>query len=216
MLATQILGYFVLAGAVAAMATGAAGLFAARLRAVVIYSAILQGGYVLLGFAASLISGQGDGHTAAVFQAIAAGAGVGLMWIAARALSAEAGDSLPLPDDAAPSAWAVFCFALACMSLVGLPPLAGLPAKIAVIHAGLRAPGVLFLATVGAAALGAVSLWAYAGIVLPLITGPVTKAPVAVSLRLRTLVDVLIAALLCLGLAPYIGYAIAAAFTGGR
>jgi len=204
-----------LAGAAGAMAIGAAGLFAKRLRSVVMYSAIIQGGYAALGLSAGLLAGEGAGFTAAGFQAIAAAAGIALMWIAARAITAQAGDSLPLPDDAAPATWAVFCLAVACMSLVGLPPLAGLPAKVAIVHAGLREPGVLFLATLGAMAVGAVSLWAYAGIVLPLLASRLSSDPPAVALGLRITVDALIALLIALGLVPYIGFAIGAALTGG-
>jgi len=198
------------------MARGAAGLFGNRLRPVVVYSGVLQGGYAGLGLAAGLLTAERAGYSAAVFQAIAGGAGVALMWIAARAVIAQADNALPLPADASPPAWAVFCLVATCMSLAGLPPLAGLPAKIAVLHAGLRAPGVLFVATLGAAVLGPVSLWAYAGIALPLIRGRVAKEPVAASAGLRVAVDALVAVLIALGLAPYIGFAIGAVFTAGH
>jgi len=227
----QIAGYVMLAGAAAAMVIGAIGLFGARLRWVVTYSAVLQAGYAALALAASLLTGNGAGYSAAVFQVIAGACGVALMWIAAQALIPHTGDSLPLRGDAtprsgeaaslrgtgaSPPAWAVFSMVVACMSLVGLPPMAGLPAKIAVIHASLRAPGVLFLAGLGATALGALSLWVYAGIVLPLIAGGAAKGPASATIRLRVLVDALVAVLIGLGLAPYIGFAIGAAFTGGR
>jgi len=215
-LGAQIAGYMVLAGAAAAMATGAVGLFGNRLRSVVTGSAILQAGYAALAVAGGLLTADAAGYGAAIFQAIAGASGVGLMWIAAQALIPHTGDSLPLADDASPPAWAIFCLVVACMSLVGLPPMAGLPAKIAVIHASLREPGVLFLGALGAAALGAVSLWAYAGIALPLITSRVTKEPAAAAIRVRVLVDALVAVLIALGLAPHIGFAIGAAFTGGR
>jgi len=215
-LASSIAGYFVLAMAVSAMAAGAAGIFGARLRSVVVYSAVLQGGYAALGLAAGLLTGDRTGQTAAVFQAIAGAAGITLMWISVRALAAAAGESLPLPEGAAAPAWAVFSFVLSCMSLVGLPPLAGLPAKVAVIRAGLHEPGVLFLATLGAAALGAVSLWAYSGIALRLIGGPIRTETAGASPRLRVAVDALAAVLIGLGVAPYIGFAVAAALTGGR
>lgn len=214
-LASSIAGYFVLAIAACAMAAGAAGIFGARLRSVVVYSAVLQGGYAALGLAAGLLTGDRTGQTAAVFQAIAGAAGIALMWISVRALAA-AGESLPLPEGAAAPAWAVFSFVLSCMSLVGLPPLAGLPAKVAVIRAGLHEPGVLFLATLGAAALGAVSLWAYSGIALRLIGGPIRTEAAGASPRLRVAVDALAAVLIGLGVAPYIGFAVAAALTGGR
>jgi formate hydrogenlyase subunit 3/multisubunit Na+/H+ antiporter MnhD subunit len=215
-LGAQIAGYMVLAGAAAAMATGAVGIFGSRLRSVVIYSAILQAGYAALALAAALLTGDAAGYSAAVFQAIAGGCGIGLMWIAAQALIPHTGDSLPLPGDSSPPAWAVFCLVVACMSLVGLPPMAGLAAKIAVIHASLREPGVLFLAALGAAALGAAALWSYAGIALPLITSRAARAPARVTMRVRVLVDALVAAVIALGLAPYIGFAIGAAVTGGR
>jgi multicomponent Na+:H+ antiporter subunit D len=212
---TQVSGYLLLAIAAAAMAIGAAGIFRPRLRAVVIYSGAVQCGYAALGLSAGMLTGEHAAYVATVFQVIAAGVGVSLMWIAARAVSAEWGENWP-PAGGAPPAWAVFCLTLACMSLVGLPPLAGLPAKVAVIQAGLREPGVLFVVTLGAAALGVVSLWVYSGIVLPLITGRISPAPVAVSVRMRVGVDILVAALLGLGLVPYIGFAIGAALTGGR
>jgi len=213
--ASQVFGYLLLAIAAAAMAVGGAGIFRSRLRAVVIYSGVVQFGYAALALSAGLLTGEHAAYVATVFQVIAAGAGVALMWIAARALT-EGSDALPLAADAPQPAWAVFCFAFACMSLAGLPPLGGLPAKVAVIHSGLREPGVLFVVTLGAAALGVVSLWVYAGIVLPLITGRISAQPAAVSVRMRVGVDLLVAALLCLGLVPYIGFAIGAALTGGR
>lgn len=213
--AAQIGGYIVLAAAVAAMAIGAAGIFSRRLTSVVIYSGVVQGGYLALGLAAGLLTADRAGFHAAVFQALAGGAGVGLMWLAARALVSVAGDTAPLAPDAAPAAWAVFSFVLACMSLAGLPPLAGLPAKVAIIHAGLRAPGVLFLATLGAAALGAVTLWAYGVIALPLIGNKVTTAPASARVPVRVLVDALVAVLILLGVVPYVGFAIAGAI-GGR
>ena len=215
-LAAAIFGYLVLALAAAAMAVGAAGLFGNSLRRIVIFSGVLQGGYVGLALAAGLVASGSAGFAGAGFQAIAAACGVWLMWIATRSIAATAGDALPVRDDAELPAWAIFCFALACMSLVGLPPLAGLPAKIGVLRAGLREPGVLFLTTLGAAALGAVSLWAYSGIVLRLIRVPTAKGAPDVTRGLRVLVDLLIAILIGLGLAPYIGFALGAALAGGR
>ena len=214
--ASQVFGYLLLAITAAAMAVGGAGIFRSRLRAVVIYSGVIQGGYAALGLSAGLLTGEHAAYVAMVFQVIAGGVGVALMWIAARAVTTERGDALTLPTDAAQPAWAVFCLTLAGMSLAGLPPLGGLPAKVAIIHSGLREPGVLFVVTLGAAALGVVSLWVYAGIVLPLITGRISAQPAAVSVRMRVGVDLLVAALLCLGLVPYIGFAIGAALTGGR
>ena len=213
-LAAQVLGYVWLTTAAGAMAVGAAGLFSHRLRSVVIYSAVLQAGYIFLGLSAGLLAGQAGAFVAAVFQAIAAAAGIGLMWASSLAIGAEAGDELPLREDAAPPAWCVFCLTVACMSLVGLPPLAGLPARVAIIHAGLRNPGALFLVTIGAAVLGVVSLWVYAGILLPMIRGRVTVEHRPVSLRMRIAVDAMIGVLIGLGVAPYIGFAIGAAVVG--
>jgi formate hydrogenlyase subunit 3/multisubunit Na+/H+ antiporter MnhD subunit len=227
------------------MAVGGAGIFRDRLRALVVYSGVIQFGYAALAVSAGLLRGEQAAFEAAVFQVIAAGAALALMWIAASALATVADaqalppesplpaqdgnlrqraqtsqpwgrDALPLSADTPQPAWAVFSFALACMSLAGLPPVAGLPAKVAIIHAGLREPGVLFIVTLGAAALGVVSLWVYAGVVLPLITGRISAQPAAVSVRMRVEVDVLVAALLALGLIPYIGFAIGAVLTGGR
>jgi formate hydrogenlyase subunit 3/multisubunit Na+/H+ antiporter MnhD subunit len=215
-LGAAILGYTLLAVAAAAMAIGAAGLFGDRLRSIIMYSGVLQAGYVALALAAGLVAPRSAGLAGAVFQAIAGACGIGLMWIATRALLAAGGDAVPPNGDTQFPAWAVFCFVVACMSLVGLPPLAGLPAKIGVLRAGLREPAVLFLATCAAAGLGAVSLWAYGGIALRLIQGPVTREPAEVGSGLRVLVDVLVAILIGLGLAPYIGFALGSAFIGGR
>lgn len=213
-LAAGVFGYVLLAAAAAAMAVGAAGLFGNSLRQMVIFSGVLQAGYTALALAAGLIASDATGFAGAGFQAIAAACGVWLMWIATRSLVAAAGDSLPARADAAPPAWAVFCFVLACMSLVGLPPLAGLPAKIGVLRAGLREPGVLFLTTLVAAALSAVSLYAYSSVALRLIQGPTAKDAPNVTRGLRVLVDALIAVLIGLGLAPYIGFALGAALAG--
>ena len=206
------------------MAVGAAGLFSQRLLVVVRHSAVLQAGYVALGLSASLLTGGSAGISAAVFQAVAAAAAVSLMWIAASIISRQAGESLPLPEGAAPPAWCVFCLTLSCMSLVGLPPLVGLPAKVAIIQAGLMRPDALLVLTLAAAALGAVSLWAYAGFILPMITGRVSaQRPLAcpelgrrVGTGMRVAVDALIAIIIALGIAPYIGFAIGAALAGGR
>lgn len=215
LIAAHILGYLVLTAAAVAMAAGAAGLFASRLRPVVTYSAVLQCGYICVGLAASLLTGEEAGYIAAVYQTLAAAAGAGLLWIAVRVIAAQAGDALPLAEDAVPPAWSVFCLTLACMSLVGLPPLAGLPAKIAIIHAGLREPTALFVVTIGAAALGAVSLWAYADIVVPMLQGRIRSESPHVSTRLRIAVDAMIAVLIAFGLVPYFGFALGAAITGG-
>jgi formate hydrogenlyase subunit 3/multisubunit Na+/H+ antiporter MnhD subunit len=198
------------------MAVGAVGLFSQRLLVVVRHSAVLQAGYVALGLSASLLTGESAGISAAVFQAIAAAAAVSLMWIAASVISRQAGESLPLPEGAAPPAWCVFCLTLSCMSLVGLPPLVGLPAKVAIIQAGLPGPDALLLVTLAAAALGAVSLWAYAGFILPMITGRISQERRVVAAGLRLAVDALIAIIIGLGIAPYIGFAIGAALAGGR
>ncbi len=221
--AAQVLGYIVLACAAGAMAAGAAGLFSRRLLAVARYSAILQAGYVALGVSASLLTGGSAGISAAVFQAITAAVAVSLMWIAAVVISRRAGESLPPPQaaarnpqDAAPPAWCVFCLTLSCMSLVGLPPLAGLPAKVAILQAGLLGPDALLVVTLAAAALGAVSLWAYAGFVLPMITGHVSQERPVLAAGMRVAVDAMIAILIGLGIAPYTGFAIGAALTGGR
>lgn len=211
----QVFGYILLAAAAAGMAIGAAGLFAPRMRSVAIHSAILQWGYVVLGLAAGLLA-PAAGFSATVFQLIAGAAGVGLMWLALSAISSDPEASLPLPQDAAPPAWCVFCLALSCASLVGLPPLAGLPAKVAIIHAGLQGPSLLFIVTIGATALGVVSLWAYSGMVLPMIRGRVRTDQAAVSRRVRVAVDALIAVIIALGLVPYIGFAIGAAVAGGQ
>lgn len=219
-LAAQIGGYILLAAAATAMAVGAAGIFARRLTSVVVYSGVIQAGYLALGLAAGLLTADRAGFHAAVFQGIAGGTGVGLMWLAGRELMSHsgglppAGDTAPLSSNAAPPAWAVFSFVLACMSLAGLPPLAGLPAKVAIIHAGLRAPGVLFLVALGATAVGAVSLWAHGAIALPLIGSKVTTAPPSARVPLRVAVDALVAGLILLGVVPYIGFAIAGAISG--
>ncbi|HUT74265.1 MAG TPA: hypothetical protein VM221_05435 [Armatimonadota bacterium] len=211
--AAQAGGYMALAGAAAAMAVGAAGLFSTRLRSVVVYSAVLQAGYAGVGVAAGLLAKQSGGYSAAMFQVIAGAAGVGLMWVATRAIGAHTGE--PPAPESTPQVWCVFCLALSCMSLVGLPPLAGLPAKVAIIHAGLRNPLALFVVTIGAAALGVVSLWAYASIVLPMVLGRASADRPVVGRGLRAAVDALVAVLVALGLVPYIGFAIGAAVAGG-
>jgi NADH-quinone oxidoreductase subunit N len=181
-----------------------------NVRRLLAYSAVAHAGYTLIG----LVAGDRDGFSAALFYAtIYAITLVGAFGVVAMVRRETGGDDLSnFRGLASRSPLLAACMSVFMLSLAGIPPLAGFFGKFYLFSAALRAVadhGLLWLVTV--ALLGSfISLYYYL-IVLKAVFVDEPALPaarqanvVSADLLPRTIVAVLAAAVLLLGVAPEI------------
>jgi NADH-quinone oxidoreductase subunit N len=178
-----------------------------NVRRLLAYSAVAHAGYTLLG----LIAGDRDGFSAALFYAtVYAITLVGAFAVVALVRGETGGDELEnFSGLLARSPLLAGCMTIFMLSLAGIPPLAGFFGKFYLFSAALRAGpnyGLLWLVTV--ALFGSfVSLYYYLVVLKAIFVdqlAPVAQPRTRISFTLlqRTVVVVLAAAVLLLGILP--------------
>jgi multicomponent Na+:H+ antiporter subunit D len=155
-------------GALAVLFGGAMALVQTRLKPIVAYSTVAQLGYLFLLFPLVFGAGTGGSEAAAlgwqggVLHGLAHGLAKAAMFLAAGALMLAAGgdrlDGLAGMGKAAPVA--SFAFALAAISLMGLPPSGGFLAKYLMLKSAVSGAGWIWaLVLIGGGLLSAAYLF---------------------------------------------------------
>ncbi|MFN3685501.1 complex I subunit 5 family protein [Salinarimonas sp.] len=139
---------------------------AERLKLLVAWSTVSQMGLMCVAFALADTTGAALAWQGAVLLILAHAMAKAAMFLAAGRIAAEVGHDriAELDRSAVRPTLAQFAFALAAVSLVGLPPSAGFAGKWLLIEGAVRADAWLFVAIAGAST--ALSI-AYLGRVLP-------------------------------------------------
>ena len=164
------------------------------------YSTISHVGFIMLG----LLSGNGDGYSAAMFYAITyaltAVAGFGLLTILSRqGVEAENLHDLKGLNERSP--WLAGMMLLVMFSMAGVPPLVGFFAKLFILDALVKA-GMVWLAVV-AVIFSVIGAFYYLRVVkLVYFDKPLTPVPVEGGLDARIAISVNGLALLWYGLFP--------------
>lgn len=163
------------------------------------YSSVAQAGYLMMGLAV-----PNEAGTAAISFFLASYAVTNLAAFAALLALTEGLGSEKISDLAGAaqrSPFLAFCFAIALLSLTGIPPTAGFFAKLALFGVVLS-HGLLWLVLVGVVN-SVISAYYYIGIIKAMYVGaPADARPVPAGIALGTVITVTTALTVLVGLAP--------------